>query len=123
MTMLPTPLPLDVHSTVDSFWFPRSAAQEAQNVIDACLYNCYDVPRAQSVFETIRENMDDTDVFFDISLYNSFLRAYIEMASEHDVDNRGKWVGDAWRLFDQCSADGVEPDADTYASMLLILVR
>ncbi|KAI9457403.1 hypothetical protein HD554DRAFT_1991576, partial [Boletus coccyginus] len=55
-TILPTPLPDQSHSTaLSTYFFPDSPTQDQLAVMDACLYNLYDVPRAKQVFERLRK--------------------------------------------------------------------
>ncbi|KAG0702803.1 hypothetical protein DFH29DRAFT_763387, partial [Suillus ampliporus] len=53
-TILPTPLPDDRASALNSFYFTDSPTQDQLAVMDACLHNLYDVPRAKQVFEQLR---------------------------------------------------------------------
>ncbi|KAH7922517.1 hypothetical protein BV22DRAFT_966565, partial [Leucogyrophana mollusca] len=53
-TILPTPLPDDKTSALNNFYFTDSPTQDQLAVMDACLHNSYDVPRAKSVFERLR---------------------------------------------------------------------
>ncbi|KAG2159045.1 uncharacterized protein EDB93DRAFT_1053847, partial [Suillus bovinus] len=53
-TILPTPLPDDRASALNSFYFTDSPTQDQLAVMDACLHNLYDVPRAKQIFEQLR---------------------------------------------------------------------
>ncbi|KAH7908848.1 hypothetical protein BJ138DRAFT_968798, partial [Hygrophoropsis aurantiaca] len=53
-TILPTPLPDDKSSALNTFYFTDSPTQDQLAVMDACLHNLYDVPRARSIFERLR---------------------------------------------------------------------
>ncbi|KAF8554654.1 hypothetical protein OG21DRAFT_1389212, partial [Imleria badia] len=56
-TILPTPLPDQSHSTpLSTYFFPDSPTQDQLAVMDACLYNLYDVPRAKQIFERLRKS-------------------------------------------------------------------
>ena len=125
LTVLPTPLPEDASSPIDSLYFPRSQSQEAINIIDACLYNCHDVRRAQTLLHSIRQSIrSNQDVpSLDVSIYNKFILAYIEMASDRQPEKREDWIKEAWDLYHHCINDGVGPDAATYAWMLVLLAR
>ncbi|KAG1790590.1 hypothetical protein EV424DRAFT_1300346, partial [Suillus variegatus] len=46
-TTLPTPLPDDRASALNSFYFTDSPTQDQLTVTDACLHNLYDVPHAR----------------------------------------------------------------------------
>ncbi len=125
LTVLPTPLPEDASSPIDSLYFPRSQSQEAINIIDACLYNCHDVRRAQTLLHSLRQNIRSNKDAppLDVSIYNKFILAYIEMASDLQPEKREEWIKEAWDLYHHCINDGVGPDVGTYAWMLVILAR
>ncbi|KAF8335860.1 uncharacterized protein EI90DRAFT_2992928 [Cantharellus anzutake] len=125
LTVLPTPLPEDANSPIDGLYFPRSQFQETMNIIDACLYNCHDVRRAQALLhgmrQGVRTNPDAPSI--DVSVYNKFISAYIRMASDHQPEKREDWIKEAWDLYHHCINDGVAPDATTYAFVLVMLAR
>ncbi|KAF8890703.1 hypothetical protein BD779DRAFT_1426355, partial [Infundibulicybe gibba] len=54
-TILPTPLPSDRTSEINDYWYTDSPTQDLLAVMDACLHNLYDVPRAKSIFERLRD--------------------------------------------------------------------
>ncbi|KIJ61212.1 hypothetical protein HYDPIDRAFT_68101, partial [Hydnomerulius pinastri MD-312] len=55
-TILPTPLPGDGTPTaLNNLFFMDSPTQDQLAVMDACLHNLYDVPRAKQVFEGLRK--------------------------------------------------------------------
>ena len=119
-TLLPTPLPTDQHSSyLNDLYFTDSTTQDSLAVIDACIHNHYDIPRAKQVFETLRKSLK-AEVVLDIRLYNSLLEAFIVMAAMKDQDNRLVWLEDAWTLFDsmETGMEAVVPNATTYAIML-----
>jgi len=118
-TMLPTPLPTGQNSDLNDLYFTDTPTQDSLAIIDACLHNCYDVPRAKQIFEGLRKSPKAEGVV-NIHLYNSLLEAFISMATSKDSDNRLLWLEDAWLLFDSMET-GMElaaPDATTYALML-----
>ncbi|KAJ6615404.1 DNA/RNA polymerase [Mycena sp. CBHHK59/15] len=53
-TILPTPLPQDCTSEANDYWFSDSTTQDLMAVMDACLHNLYDVPRAKGIFDRLR---------------------------------------------------------------------
>ncbi|KIK64989.1 hypothetical protein GYMLUDRAFT_107322, partial [Collybiopsis luxurians FD-317 M1] len=53
-TILPTPVPEKSPSTKNSSWLTDSATQDSLAVMDACLYQLYDVPRAKGIFDRLR---------------------------------------------------------------------
>ncbi|KAH7882209.1 hypothetical protein F5I97DRAFT_1777213, partial [Phlebopus sp. FC_14] len=56
-TILPTPLPGNqVPTALNTFYFMDSPTQDQLAVMDACLHNLYDVPRAKQVFERLRRS-------------------------------------------------------------------
>ncbi|KAF8520292.1 hypothetical protein JB92DRAFT_2709471, partial [Gautieria morchelliformis] len=55
LTIIATPLPDDTSpDQLNDFFFPDSRSQDLLAVIDTCLNECYDVPRARDVFESMR---------------------------------------------------------------------
>ncbi|KAI0816018.1 hypothetical protein BC628DRAFT_1296793, partial [Trametes gibbosa] len=54
-TILPTPLPADSVSEPHDYLFTDSPTQDLIAVMDACLHNLHDVPRAKEIFERVRE--------------------------------------------------------------------
>ncbi|EIW76844.1 DNA/RNA polymerase [Coniophora puteana RWD-64-598 SS2] len=100
-----------------------SPTQDQLSVMDACLHNLYDVPRAKQVFEDLRQSKGG-EPLLEPRIYNSFLEAYLELAGR-DPDERHQWLEEAWSLFGvmQSREESVQPTASTYATMLLAWVR
>ncbi|KAG1773841.1 hypothetical protein EDD22DRAFT_841721 [Suillus occidentalis] len=119
-TILPTPLPDDRASALNSFYFTDSPTQDQLAVIDACLHNLYDVPRAKQIFEQLRISKSG-EPLLEYRIYNSFLEAYIHMAFFKEPEDRTSWVEDACHLYNlmEKGTDRVYPTASTYAVMLL----
>ena len=118
-TLLPTPLPDDIAPSFSSMYFTDSGTQDSLAVIFACLHNCYDVPRAQHIFNRIKETRQG-DIALQTQLYNSFLESFYKMAVEKDSGRLDSWWEEAWSLYDamESGKDGVDPNANTYATML-----
>ncbi|TFK37583.1 hypothetical protein BDQ12DRAFT_591021, partial [Crucibulum laeve] len=53
-TIIPTPLPHDRTSEQHEHWYADTVTQDLAAVMDACLHNLYDVPRAMGIFERLR---------------------------------------------------------------------
>lgn len=123
-TMLPTPLPDDKSSAVNDFYFPDSPTQDLLAIMDACLHNLYDVPRAKQVFENMREKSRG-DPILSARVYNSFLEAYVNMASTKETLNKTYWIKNAWNLFDlmERGQENVSPTAGSYAILLTAWLR
>ncbi|CCL99811.1 uncharacterized protein FIBRA_01835 [Fibroporia radiculosa] len=123
-TMLPTPLPDDETNPLNDFYFTDSPTQDLLSVMDACLHNLYDVPRAKGIFERLRAT-DKGEVLLDSRVYNSFIEAFLEMALDKDSDQPAGWVEDAWKLFHELDGEqtNARPTANTYALMLLAWLR
>ncbi|KLO16665.1 DNA/RNA polymerase [Schizopora paradoxa] len=117
-TLIPTPLPADRSSRLNDFYFTDSSTQDALSVIDACLHNTYDVPRAKAVFKHLREGRKG-DPILHTPLYNAFLSAFLSMA-EKDFEKRDDWLRDSWALYESMERNDehVKPNAGTYAIML-----
>nr|GAT52737.1 mitochondrial RNA polymerase [Mycena chlorophos] len=113
IAMLPPPLPQNFRSSLNDVWFTNSATQEMLAIMDACLHNLYDVPRAKTIFERLR----DTDSgAIDSRVVNAMLEAYLKTASQSDTDY---WVEALWELFNSM----VEPTAPAFAIALLATYR
>jgi DNA-directed RNA polymerase, mitochondrial len=123
-TMLPTPLPDDKSSALNDFYFPDSPTQDLVAVMDACMHNLYDVPRATQIFEKMRTDKPG-EPLLDVRVYNSFLETFIEMATIKEQDEREFWVKKAWTLFSvmEEGEERVVPTAGTYATMLIAWLR
>jgi DNA-directed RNA polymerase len=119
-TILPTPLPDDRASSLNSFYFTDSPTQDQLAVMDACLHNLYDVPRAKQVFHQLRSS-ESSEPLLESRIYNSFLEAYIDMAYTKEPEDRTLWVEDAYQLYEimERGIEKVHPTASTYAIMLL----
>ena len=117
-TMLPTPLPTDQDSHLNDIYFIDSPTQDLIAVIDACLHNFYDVPRAKQIFERLRKS-SKAEALMNTRLYNSLIEAFIAMATSKDPGNMLIWWEDAWALFDsmETGREVVVPNATTYALM------
>ncbi|KAG6329701.1 hypothetical protein ID866_9388 [Astraeus odoratus] len=121
-TILPAPLPDD--SALNNFLFTDSPTQDQLAVMDACLHNLYDVPRAKQVFERLRRT-PTAEHFLDSRVYNSFLEAYVEMATTKEPNDRVLWIEDAWQLYHimENGEEKVHPTSQTYTIMLLAWLR
>jgi DNA-directed RNA polymerase, mitochondrial len=119
-TIIPPPLPGDRTDIVNEYFFTDSPTQDLLAIMDACLHNLYDVHRAKSVFERLRRTKAG-DPILQTRLYNSFLEAYIDMATEKEPDRREMWVREAYDLFQtiQSGREKIEPSASTFALILI----
>ncbi|KIN96613.1 hypothetical protein M404DRAFT_16854 [Pisolithus tinctorius Marx 270] len=90
----------------------------------ACLHNLYDVPRAKQVFERLRRS-PSAEHILDARIHNSFLEAYVEMATTKEPNDRELWIEDAWQLYHimESGEEKVQPTSQTYAIMLLAWLR
>ena len=123
-TILPTPLPTDQTSDLNDLYFTDSPTQDLLAVINACLHNLYDIPRAKQIFERLRKT-SKAEALLSSGLYNSLLEAFIAMATTKGADHRLAWLEDVCALFDSMEA-GTEvaaPNATTYALMLAVWLR
>lgn len=123
-TVLPTPIPNTSPSSKNSTWLTDSATQDALAVMDACLYQQFDVPRAKGIFDRLRRAGVATHEL-DARMYNAFLEAYLNMAGNKSGDERLFWLECAWELFRDMEDPQaiVAPSAGTYATMLLTWLR
>ena len=88
-------------------------------IIDACLYNLVDVPRAQNVFDRLRRQAGSS--ILGSGLYNSLLNAYLGM-SLNEPSKKNYWVEEAWKLYNilESEEDDVQPTAKTYSTILAV---
>jgi DNA-directed RNA polymerase len=123
LTIIPMPLPTDKSSSINDFYYPDSQTQDLVAVIDTCLNECYDVPRARTVFEALRLN-NKGEYLLKVPVFNKFLQAYATMATQHE-QHRDEWVREAWVLFNRMEAgeEKAIPNAETYTTMLLLWKR
>lgn len=117
ITIIPTPTP----GTSDSPnpWYTDSQSLDMSGIIDACLHNLYDVPRAQDVFSRLRTKVGLN--LLNSSLYNAFLEAYVGIAQKDEMQ-REYWIREAWKLYDvlELGTEEVHPNARTYSTMLFL---
>ncbi|KAI0070874.1 DNA/RNA polymerase [Panus rudis PR-1116 ss-1] len=123
-TVLPPLLSDGMHSPTDEPLLIGSQALTTASIIDACLHNLHDVPRAKQIFDSLRRSKENTGIM-ETRLYNAFLNAYIEVALNKDPGRRSHWVEDACALFEAMEEgrEGVAPNANTYAIMLRAWAR
>lgn len=124
LTIIPTPLPDDSSSNeLNNFFFPDSRSQDLLAIIDTCLNECYDIPRARDVFESMRIQ-GRGEYLLKIPLFNKFLLAYGAMAAKHE-QHRDQWIQEAWLLFNRMEAgdEKAVPNAETYSIMALLWKR
>lgn len=117
ITIIPTPTP----GTSDSPnpWYTDSRSLDMSGIIDACLHNLYDVPRAQDVFSRLRTKVGSN--LLNSSLYNAFLEAYVGIAQKDEMQ-REYWIREAWKLYEvlELGTEEVHPNARTYSTMLFL---
>ncbi|KAH9919050.1 DNA/RNA polymerase [Fomitopsis serialis] len=122
-TILPTP-PLNATAKdLRTILFTDTPTQDLIAVVGACLHNLYDVPRAKSIFDDLRNS--DKSSLLDVRMYNSMLDAYLEMARAKDATDPEMWIDEAWALYGVVE-DGsaqIQPTANTYAYMLAAWIR
>ncbi|KAL0061581.1 DNA-directed RNA polymerase [Marasmius tenuissimus] len=119
-TFLPSLLPESSSSSNRPLWFADSFTQDQMAIINACLHNFFDVPRARSIFDRLRSERGSV-TYLEPRMYNAFLEAYIGMASNESEPNKEYWLESAWELYDviESEMERVAPSEETYATMLL----
>ncbi|KAF6749610.1 mitochondrial RNA polymerase [Ephemerocybe angulata] len=113
-TILPAPLPKGDKG--EDPIFTDTLTQDKLAVMDACLHNHYNVSRARTLFNGLREsnaNILTTEV------YNRILAGYFKMGEKEEV-KRMMWVHEAWKVYREMCAgrEPVRPDTSTYALVL-----
>jgi DNA-directed RNA polymerase, mitochondrial len=96
-TILPPPLPMDKDSDLNDLLYTDSPTQDKISVMDACLHNGYDVPRAKEIFDNLRAR--GAEQILHPRLYTAFVEAYLDMALR-EPHRKTLWVEDAWTLLD-----------------------
>jgi hypothetical protein len=127
LTLLPTPLPVgeqgaEEHQTV----FPDSNTLALVAILDACLSNFRDIPRAQSLFADLRRERKATN-FIDVRVFNRFLYAYFTLAEDPHTSPKEteNYRMQAWELYKSLveNKETVSPNSHTSALMLRGLLR
>ena len=121
-TILPPPLPQGKHSELNDFYYTDSPTRDLIAVMDACLHNGYDVPRAQEIFNDLRAKRSEHVLH--PRLYTAFVEAYLDMALK-ESEKRSLWVEDAWTLLDSLFSgnEKVPVTAGAYALALIAWLR
>ncbi|KAG6906515.1 hypothetical protein DXG01_013542 [Tephrocybe rancida] len=120
-TILPSPLPSDRSSATHDIFYTDSNTQDLLSVMDACLHNLYDVPRARSIFDRLRERPGNP--VLSVPIYNAFLEAYVNMAGSKGpayvfID----YACELYRVLEK-ESEYFSPDSSSYAIMLLAYHR
>jgi len=121
-TVLPPPLPDDRHSELNDIYYTDSSMRDLMAIMDACLHNCYDVPRAKAIFDNLRDKRSQQ--ILHPRLYSAFVEAYLEMALK-EPDRKSLWVEDAWLLLDSLFSgqEKVAVTTGVYALALIAWLR
>lgn len=121
LTVLPTPLPQNTQPLGSDAWYTDSPTQELIAVIDACLQNLYDVPRAKGIFDRLRGQLASS--VLEPRVYNTMLEAYLDKAAGKSM--KEYWFNEAMTLYGimEGGQEKVLPTASTYAVMLLAWIR
>ncbi|KAH9986955.1 DNA/RNA polymerase [Russula vinacea] len=121
-TILPPPLPQDRHSELNDLLYTDSPTQDIIAIMDACLHNSYDVPRAKEILENLRANRPEQ--ILHPRLYTAFVAAYLDMAVK-EPEKRSVWVEDAWALLDLLLSgnESVPIPSGAYALALVAWLR
>ncbi|KAI0270564.1 DNA/RNA polymerase [Gloeopeniophorella convolvens] len=121
-TVLPPPLPLDKRVDGGDTLYTDTPTRDYIAVMDACLHNGYDVPRAKEIFDDLRAKQ--SQYVFHPRLYTTFIEAYLNMAVQ-EPEKKSLWVEDAWTLLDTMFSgrEKVAATTSTYALALLAWLR
>jgi DNA-directed RNA polymerase len=121
-TILPPPLPQDKDSELNDLLYTDSPTQDLISVMDACLHNGYDVPRAKEIFDNLRAR--GAEQILHPRLYTAFVEAYLDMALK-EPDEKTLWVDDAWTLLDLLFSgnEKVSVTSGAYALALVAWLR
>ncbi len=121
-TILPTPLPRDKDSELNHLLYTDSPTQDLIAVMDACLHNGYDVPRAKEIFDDLRAR--GAEQILHPRLHTTFVEAYLDMAIK-EPEKKSLWVEDAWALLDSLFGgnEKVSVNSGAYALALIAWLR
>jgi len=127
LTILPTPLPVGEQGAAEhQRYFPDSSFVALVAIVDACLSNFHDIPRAQSLFAELRDDRKAVN-FMDVRVFNRFLHAYFTLAENPNTGYKDaeKHRIQAWGLYKSMveNKERVEPNPHTSALMLRGLLR
>ena len=127
LTVLPTPLPVGEQDEAEhQRYFPDSNSMALVAIVDACLSNFHDIPRAQSLFADLRRDRKATN-FIDVRVFNRFLYAYFTLAEDPNTlpKQAEKYRMQAWELYKSLveNKETVDPNPHTSALMLRGLLR
>ena len=116
------PNPPHSKSGETSPWYTDSSTADMASVIDICLHNEHDIPRAQEVFDRLR-SLGSSGILT-ARVYNQFLASYLNLA-EKEPGRATHWLSESWKLYAELEqgADDLIPTAKTYAIMLKTLKR
>ncbi|KAG8712707.1 DNA-directed RNA polymerase [Ceratobasidium sp. 394] len=125
LTLLPTPLP--ENEVQDDMYFPSSKKQQSIAVIAACLRDLFDVKRAETVFDNLRQDATAGSSVLTVDTYNAFMLAYAQLQAEEIGDHKeqASWAGklwDIWRTLDQ-GEESVALNSTTVAIAFLALIK
>ncbi|CAE6464323.1 unnamed protein product [Rhizoctonia solani] len=126
LTLLPTPLP--EHMPQNEHYFPSSKKQQSLAVIAACLRDLYDVPRAEEIFNRLRDEAGTGASVMTIDTYNALLLAYAQLQAEGTPlpePVRAQWAEKLWGLWQVLvsGADRVALNATSIAIAFLAQIR
>jgi hypothetical protein len=85
-------------SSDHKYWFLDAATQDSLGILDACLGNLYDVPRAKALFDRMRKQKKNPTL--ESKLYNRVMEAYAEMA-EKPEEKREYWLEEILKLWEE----------------------
>jgi len=127
LTVLPTPLPIGEQGAAEhQRYFPDSSAMAQVAILEACLSNFRDIPRAQTLFDELRRERKATN-FIDVRVFNRFLDAYFTLAENPETSPKEaeKYRMHAWELYKSMveNKETVSPNPHTIALMLRGLLR
>lgn len=124
LIVLPTPRPPKYSAPSTSEYnkfFPETVTLDKFAIMQACLKNNLDVPRAHQLFTEAVQNKK-LQPLLDTQVYNAFLMGYFNYAEEQEqAGHQAKaWRTEVWRLYDsmEVARAKIEPDLNTYVIML-----
>ncbi|KAH7334818.1 hypothetical protein B0J17DRAFT_770366 [Rhizoctonia solani] len=116
------------HLPQNEHYFPSSKKQQSLAVIAACLRDLYDVPRAEEIFNRLREEALTGASVMTIDTYNALLLAYAQLQAEGTPlaePVRAQWAEKLWNLWQVLvsETDRVTLNATSMAIAFLAHVR
>lgn len=111
-----------------TMWYNDSQTVDYLGVMDACLHNSHNVPRAKGIFDRLRATRPGV---LDIRVYNRVLEAYLDIAENPKPENSlgaafptDYWLAELRELYATMKdQSNILPDCNTFAVLIVASIR